>query len=125
MYLKYKVIACPFDDLSKDVFQEIFKFLPLKDLVSARAVSRYFKNNIDSLQAQESFKVGDLCSFMTFKIKKARIRIEDIQEILDMSRTINQNQASLSTIHNNFQYLESIFNERAIEKRHKEMDKRR
>ena len=121
MYLKYKVIAFSFEELPKDVLQEIFKFLPLilplKDLVSARAVSSYFKNNIDSLQAQESFKVSDLCSFMTFKIKKARIRIEDIQEILDMSRTINQNQASLSTIHNNFQYLESVFNERAIEKK--------
>ena len=109
MYLKYKMVACPFDKLPKDVFQEIFKFLPLKDLVSARAVSPYFRYHIDkiqALQAEKSFKVGDLCSFMTFKIK-ARIRIKDIQEILDMSRTISQNQASLSTIHDNFQYLKS------------------
>ena len=112
MYLKYKVIACPFDDLPKDVFQEIFKFLPLKVLISLRNI-KSFKEHVDSINLIESFNMDEFCKFMAFRAKAYVPMSPD----LNMSLTVEsmQKKDGFKLTLNSYRNLKEFMNELPIE----------
>ena len=113
MYLKYKVIAFSFDKLPKDVFQEIFKFLPLKVLVSLRNI-KSFKEHVDSINLIESFNMDEFCKFMAFRAKAYVPMSPD----LNMSLTVEsmQKKDGFKLTLNSYRNLKEYMKELPIEK---------
>ena len=114
MNVRYKVVAISGSQRSKleclprELLLMIVRRLPIKYLVQAGLINRYFKELVGSTIVQDGFELAELSSFMKFR-QESEISIP-----MELDNPISKNRMPLSVLFQNYQMVKAYMQNKPI-----------
>ena len=114
MNVRYKVVAISGSQLSKleclprELLLMIVRRLPIKYLVQAGLINRYFKELVGSTIVQDGFELAELSSFMKFRQESK------IPRPIGIRNPISKNRMPLSVLFQNYQMVKGYMQNKPI-----------